>query len=130
MSRLDSFLKVNVKDSERTKDVFVSDRFEAPVTIKLLSPKELSRCQEMSVSIKGKKPYFDSNVYNMEILKTAIVEPDLKDAQLQDSYGVMNEEDLINEMFTGAEFVRLTTLINEFNSLDEGVNEKIDKAKN
>lgn len=130
MSRLSSFLKTNVKDSERTKDVYVSDRFSEPITIKLLSPKELSRCQEKAVTIRNKQPNFDSNVYSMELIKASIIEPDLKNAELQDSYGVMSEEELLNEMFTGAEFVKITTIVNEFNSLDESINDKIKEAKN
>lgn len=130
MSRLSSFLKTNVKDSERAKDVYVSDRFSEPITIKLLSPKELSRCQEKAVTIRNKQPHFDSNVYSMELIKASIIEPDLKNAELQDSYGVMSEEELLNEMFTGAEFVKITTIVNEFNSLDESINDKIKEAKN
>lgn len=130
MSRLSSFLKTNVKDSERTKGVYVSDRFSEPITIKLLSPKELSRCQEKAVTIRNKQPHFDSNVYSMELIKASIIEPDLKNAELQDSYGVMSEEELLNEMFTGAEFVKITTIVNEFNSLDESINDKIKEAKN
>ena len=49
---------------------------------------------------------------------------------MQDSYGVMDEEDLIDKMFTGAEFTRISTEINDFNSLDEDINEKIEEAKN
>lgn len=130
MGRLASFLKTNVKDSERKKDVYVSDRFSEPITIKLLSPKELSRCQEKAVTIRNKQPHFDSNVYSMELIKASIIEPDLKNAELQDSYGVMSEEELLNEMFTGAEFVKITTVVNEFNSLDESINDKIKEAKN
>lgn len=130
MGRLASFLKTNVKDSERKKDVYVSDRFSEPITIKLLSPKELSRCQEKAVTIRNKQPHFDSNVYSMELIKASIIEPDLKNAELQDSYGVMSEEELLNEMFTGAEFVKITTIVNEFNSLDESINDKIKEAKN
>lgn len=130
MGRLASFLKTNVKDSERTKDVYVSDRFSEPITIKLLSPKELSRCQEKAVTIRNKQPHFDSNVYSMELIKASIIEPDLRNAELQDSYGVMSEEELLNEMFTGAEFVKITTIVNEFNSLDESINDKIKEAKN
>lgn len=66
----------------------------------------------------------------MELIKISIIEPDLKSAELQDSYGVMNEEDLINEMFTGAEFTKISTEVNEFNSLDENINDKINEAKN
>lgn len=130
MSRLSGFLKVNVKDTERKKDVYVSDRFSEPITIKLLTPKELGRCQEKAVSIRNKQTYFDSNTYSMELIKASIIEPDLKNAELQDSYGVMSEEELLNEMFTGAEFVRITTIVNEFNSLDESINDKIKEAKN
>ena len=130
MSKLSSFLKENVKEGKRSQEVFVSDRFSEPITIKLLSPKELARCQDAAVSIKNKKPFFDTKAYNMELIKLSITDPDLKSAELQDSYGVMNEEDLINEMFTGAEFTKISTEVNEFNSLDEDINDKINEAKN
>ena len=127
---LSSFLKENVKEGQRKKEVIVSDRFSEPITIKLLSPKEIARCQDAAVSIKAKKPFFDTRAYNMELVKISIIEPDLKSAELQDSYGVMDEEDLIDKMFTGAEFTRISTEINDFNSLDEDINEKIEEAKN
>ena len=113
MSKLSSFLKENVKEGERKKEVYVSDRFSEPITIKLLSPKELARCQDAAVSIRNKKPFFDTKAYNMELIKISIIEPDL-----------------INEMFTGAEFTRISTEVNEFNSLDENINDKINEAKN
>lgn len=130
MSKLSSFLKENVKEGKRSQEVFVSDRFSEPITIKLLSPKELARCQDAAVSIKNKRTFFDTKAYNMELIKLSITDPDLKSAELQDSYGVMNEEDLINEMFTGAEFTKISTEVNKFNSLDEDINDKINEAKN
>lgn len=130
MSNLSSFLKINVTPAESEKEVYISKRFKEPFVIKLLSPGELSRMQSRATSLVGKKAAFDTDLYNREAIKYSVVVPDLKDAELQDSYGVVSEEDLINEMLTGAEYIKLVTEITEFNSLDESMDDKIKEAKN
>lgn len=130
MSRLSSFLKENVGEVESTKDVTISERFSEPCQIKLLTPKEYNKIQDMSTQIIGKKPVFSTTTYNFELVKASLVEPDLSNSDLQDSYGAMGEDDLLNIMFTGAEFNNLVLAVNEFNGITKSTEEKLEEAKN
>ena len=61
----------------------------------------------------------------------AVVEPDLHNAELQDSYGVMSAEALIVEMVDNPEeFGELATFVQEYSGIDETLQEKVDEAKN
>lgn len=130
MSRLSSFLKANVGEVESTKDVTISERFSEPCKIKLLSPKEYSKVQDSSTKIVGRKPVFSTSAYSFELIKAALVEPDLSNSELQDSYGAMGEDELINRMFTGVEFNTLLLEINTFNGLKKTDEERVEEAKN
>lgn len=130
MSRLSSFLKANVGEVESTKDVTISERFSEPCKIKLLSPKEYSKVQDSSTKIVGRKPIFSTSAYSFELIKAALVEPDLKSSELQDSYGAMGEDELIDLMFTGVEFNNLLLEINNFNGLKKTDEERVEEAKN
>jgi hypothetical protein len=61
---------------------------------------------------------------------TAVVYPDLKNAELQKSYGVMGEERLLKAMLSAGEYVQLSGKIAEINGFDNDVNELVDEAKN
>ena len=65
------------------------------------------------------------------MMVASIVEPNLNDKTLQDSYGVMTPEDLLTEMIDNpGEYNDFGKFINEYNGFNEGVNEKVEKAKN
>lgn len=73
----------------------------------------------------------DSKNYIAELIASAIVFPDLLDADLQDSYGVKTPTELLKEMVDDPEeYNKLAEFIQEFNGLDETVNEKVEQAKN
>lgn len=77
------------------------------------------------------RPKVDSKNYIAELIASAIVFPDLLDADLQDSYGVKTPTELLKEMVDDPEeYNKLAEFIQEFNGLDETVNEKVEQAKN
>ena len=60
----------------------------------------------------------------------SVVYPNLKDAELQDSYQVMNEKDLLAAMLEGGEYQRLSAKCQEVNGLRDNVNDLKMHAKN
>lgn len=140
MSNLSCFLAGNVEKRENKK-VVVSDRFKdngKPVEweIRSISADEdeaLRKACTRKVPIVGKKNQFtqefDGNAYLTKLAAKAVVYPDLNNAELQNSYGVMGAEQLIKVMLYRDEFERLTDCLVESTD-SEDVNELIEEAKN
>ena len=141
MSNLSCFLAGNVEKRENKK-VVVSNRFKdtngKPVEweIRSISAEEdeaLRKSCTKRIPVVGKRNQFtqdfDSNSYLAKLAAKAVVFPDLNNAELQNSYGVMGAEQLIKTMLYKDEFDKLTEcLVTQTDS--EDVNELIDEAKN
>lgn len=140
MGNLSCFLAGNVEKRENKK-IVVSDRFKDngnPVEweIRSISAEEdeaLRKACTRKVPIVGKKNQFtqefDGNSYLTKLAAKAVVYPDLNDAELQNSYGVMGAEQLIKVMLYRDEFERLTDCLVE-SANTEDINDLIDEAKN
>lgn len=141
MSNLSCFLAGSVEKRENKK-IVVSNRFKdtngKPVEweIRSISAEEdeaLRRSCTKRIPVVGKRNQFtqdfDSNSYLAKLAAKAVVFPDLNNAELQNSYGVMGAEQLIKTMLYKDEFDKLTEcLVSQTDS--EDVNELIDEAKN
>ena len=141
MSNLSCFLAGNV-EKRKNKKIVVSNRFKntngKPVEweIRNISAEEdeaLRRSCTKRIPVVGKRNQFtqdfDSNSYLAKLAAKAVVFPDLNNAELQNSYGVMGAEQLIKTMLYKDEFDKLTEcLVSQTDS--EDVNELIDEAKN
>ena len=141
MSNLSCFLAGNVEKRENKK-IVISNRFKddkgKPVEweIRSISAEEddvLRKACTKKVPIVGKKNQFtqdfDSNGYLTKLAAKAVVFPDLNNAELQNSYGVMGAEQLIKIMLYKDEFDYLTEHL--VNSTDtEDINELIEESKN
>ena len=104
MSGLKAFLKQNKKDNGTVK-VVASNSFIGedgkPMEweIRPLKTKEAEHIRSMTMSIgKGGKVNTDTAAFNRSVAAKCTVFPDLNDVELQDSYGVMGAEELIQEM--------------------------------
>lgn len=89
----------------------------------------------IEVQITGKpnvfRPKLNVNQYLAKMIAKSCVSPDLNNAELQDSYGVMTAEDLIREMIDDpGEYQDLCKFIQEFNGFNTTMQDKIDEAKN
>lgn len=74
---------------------------------------------------------FDNKLYTAKIIVKAVVDPDLNNAQLQDSYGVKTAEDLLYEMVDNpTEFNALFEKVVEYSGFEVTDNEKVKVAKN
>ncbi len=73
---------------------------------------------------------FDQIKYKSMLAAASVAFPNLRDAELQDSYGVKNEIDLIREMIpSSGEFAQFIEFINDYNGFDS-LQEAVDEAKN
>lgn len=76
-------------------------------------------------------PSLNSRKYLHKLLVASIALPDLLNAELQDSYGVTDEADLLYEMLDSpADYAKLCTFVQKFNGYDISMDEKIEEAKN
>lgn len=143
MSNLNRFLKENKIKKENvqyaaTKSLTDEDGKPLLWEIKALTSKETNKITEDCTTqeqIPGKPNMFRNKIDSTKLLTkmmvASIVFPNLNDKDLQDSYGVMTPEDLITEMIDNpGEFNEFGKFINEFNGFNEGLNEKVEKAKN
>ncbi len=142
MSKLSLFLKKNKKQRENVKYVATKslcDEMGNPLewTIKPLTTSESEDIRESctrEVQVKGKpnvyRNKFDDRKYIAKLIASSVVEPNLYDKELQDSYGVMTPEELIVQMIDDP---------NEYNAFVEfitnnignnNINEEIEEAKN
>jgi hypothetical protein len=72
----------------------------------------------------------DNDLYNSKLLVASIVYPDLNNKGLQENYGVMCAEDLLDRMLSAGEYTMLTAKVLEINDFDLDINEQIEEAKN
>lgn len=140
MSNLKNFLKQNKKVKGNTQYVvsnsFVDEKGN-PLswTIRAVTTRENDAIREacMQDINLGKGKYtqkLDTSKYIAKLIVAAVVEPNLNDKDLQDSYGVMGAEELIKEMVDNAgEYSNLADFVTSYSGFED-INDKIDKAKN
>ena len=76
------------------------------------------------------KPKFDVQKYLCKMACASILEPNLYDKELQDSYGVMTPEDLLKSMVDNPkEYDALVNFIDEYNG-NTSLQEKVEEVKN
>lgn len=94
----------------------------------------IRRAATRKVKVAGRSNAYtqemDANSYLSKLTATSVVFPDLKNAELQNSYGVMGEEALLKAMLTGGEFINLSSKVSEINGFDTDVNDLVEEAKN
>ena len=143
MGNLSLFLKKNKK--VRTNTFYAAtkslcDENGKPLEweIKALTTKESEDIRTectTEVPVTGKpgmvRPKVDTKAYIAKLIAACVVFPDLYNKDLQDSYGVKTPEDLLKEMVDDpVEYNALAEFIQNFNGLDESLDEKVEEAKN
>lgn len=142
MSTFSRFLKKNKLTKSNTTYAAtksLTDENGNPLlwTIKPLTTKENESIRDecmIEVPVKGKpnmfRPKLNTSKYIAKMICACIVEPNMYDKELQDSYGVMTPEDLLKEMVDDAnEYQELASFIQNFNGFN-GFDEKVEEAKN
>ena len=86
-------------------------------------------CTSINFADKGKTK-FNNTLFNKKFVCNSIVEPNLNNAELQDSYGVKKAEDLVTLMFDNAgEYYNLLGYLQEVNGF-KSFSEDAEEAKN
>lgn len=143
MGDLKRFLKANKKVKENvmyaaTQSLCGEDGKPLEWEIKQISTKEDEAIRESctkEVQVTGKpglfRPKLDTKAYLAKVACACIVEPNLNNAELQDSYGVMKPEDLLAEMIDNpGEYQDLMQFIQQLNGFNVTMQDKVDQAKN
>lgn len=104
-----------------------------PWVFKKLSVEEYETIREQCTSINfadNGKTKFNNTLFNKKIVCNSVVEPNLNNAELQDSYGVKKAEDLITKMFDSAgEYYNLLSYLLNVNGFKK-FSEDVEDAKN
>ncbi|WP_182185568.1 phage tail assembly chaperone [Pectinatus frisingensis] len=72
----------------------------------------------------------DQEKYATALICKCVVYPNLNDAGLQDSYGVVGAEEVVKKMLTPGEYTDLFMAVQQANGFQTGMDEKIKTAKN
>lgn len=142
MSNLSGFLAQNALKVENVKYV-VSKRFldengqPIPWEIRCITSTEdeaLRKACTKRVPVPGKRNQFtpetDYNLYLGKLAAKCTAYPNLDDAELQNSYGVMGADALLKTMLTPGEYADYLTKVQEVNGFEVSFEEAVDEAKN
>lgn len=139
MSSLKAFMAPSAP-LEITKEVEVSKRFKdengAPIKwqVKAISQDQddaiRKECTETVMMGKIPMKQLNSQKYSTKWAAACTVFPDLNDAELQNSYGVMGAEHLLKKMLLPGEFTTLYTAVEEVNGYEPTFSDKVEEAKN
>lgn len=133
MASLSAFLH---PEQTANKEVIVSERFKengkpVPFVIRPITQKEnealIRKCTRKN---KKGEEFFDRVAYNQALAASAVVEPDLENAELQKAYGVLGADKVLVAMLYVGEFAFLMQEVQELSGLDTDINEDIEEAKN
>lgn len=136
MSSLKAFLNpVKVENKEVViSDRFVEDGKPVPFIIRPVTQEEneeiLRRFRKTTKKGKDVQETFDQIGYSHELAATAVVFPDLNDADLQKAYGVLGGTKLLKKMLLIGEFAALAEEVRNLSGLEEDINDDIEEAKN
>jgi hypothetical protein len=140
MSDLSAFYMQN-SVVETTEDFVVSPRFKGKdgkaIPWKLRSITEAENQEIRKAATKRTKAKYgqytsetDPNEYVAKLVTATVVYPNLKDAALQETYGVKGAEALVRKMLLPGEFTKLTDQVQSLNGFDQDINELVEEVKN
>lgn len=142
MGKLQDFLLKGKLETAKEMEVVVSPRFAdetgkpLPFKVKAITEaenKEIRKgCQKVSFNKKTrqKDTETDTDLYMARLVIACTVEPNFKDAQLQNTYGVVGAETLLNTILNPGEYAELLQAIQTINGFDDDMNELVEEAKN
>nr|DAT06854.1 MAG TPA: tail assembly chaperone protein [Caudoviricetes sp.] len=143
MSQFNRFMKENkIKKSNTTYAATKSlvDENGKPLlwTIKAITTAENDIIREdctKDIPVTGKpnmfRPKLNTSKYIAKMICASVVEPNLNDKELQDSYGVMTADELLKEMVDNpGEYGDFAAFVQKFNGFEVSLEDKVEEAKN
>lgn len=121
---MSDFLKANRKDTTKEKEVYVSE-FSAPFKVRSLTETQnevLKKGATLKVRNKSGVLVDDLNVqkYQDAMLVACVVSPDLKNAELQASYGTMGSAiETLKAMLLPGSYAKISEAIMEVNGFGD-----------
>ena len=110
---------------------FVEDGKVQPFVIKPITQAENKELiKKYTEKDKKGNQVLNTVKYNSALVATAVIEPDLTNAQLQKAYGVIGAESLIENMLYAGEFLILLEEVQKLSGLDTDEGELVEEAKN
>jgi len=127
--------------AEITEEFVVSVRFKntegnpVPWKLRSITEEENQECRKAATrKVKGKNgvftPEIDPNDYMAKLMVSSVIYPDLKNSELQKSYGVLGAESLLRKMLLPGEFAALGERVQALNGFDRDMNDLVDDVKN
>ncbi len=135
MGRLQEFLMANADNAPVTAEIPISG-FPVPFTVRSITEGEnkalRKSCQKTTFDKKThqKVTETDQDLYNNRLVIACTVDPNFKDAGLQEKYGVMGAESLIDVLLKPGQFIDLLLGIQEINGFADDINDLREEAKN
>ena len=135
MSRLMDFLMEGTANESVSLEVNVKG-FPEPFVVHSISEAEnkaiRKACQTTHFDKKThqKVTETDNDQYNTRLIAACCQDPNFKDAELQEKYGVRGAEALINLILKPHQFLDLLIAVNEVNGFQDDINDLKDTAKN
>ena len=135
MSKLMDFLMEGNATDEVTMEVSVKG-FPEPFVVRSISEAEnkaiRKACQTARFDKKTHQKVVetDNDQYNARLIAACCVDPNFKDADLQEKYGVKGAEALINKLLTPHQFLDVLIAVNEVNGFQDDINDLVEDAKN
>ena len=139
---LNGFLKQNAVQAENIKFV-ASERFvdanNKPIEweIRAITSKEDEEIRKSAIKripTRGKYGHYDQEVDSSKYVGllacACTVFPNLNDASLQDSYGVMSADELLKAMLLPGEYADYIIKVQEICGFDKSMQDLVDEAKN
>lgn len=143
MSQFTRFMKANKIKKENTTYAATKslvDENGNPLlwTIKPLSTRENEAIRDecmIDVPVKGKpnmfRPKLNTSKYLARMLCACIVEPNMFNKELQDSYDVSTPEDLLQAMIDDpGEYQDFAAFVQNYNGFNTTLEDKVEEAKN
>ena len=142
MGKLQDFLLNNKPQAAGEIEVVVSKRFldkdGAPIPFKIRAISEAENkkirnsCQRTTINKKThqKETETDTNAYMNKIVIESTVDPNFKDASLQEKMGVMGAEALLDTLLLPGEYAELLAAVQEVNGFNDDFDDLRAEAKN
>ncbi|MBQ6092990.1 MAG: phage portal protein [Clostridia bacterium] len=130
---MSAFLEATVEEVPN-KEVVISKRFKdkngdpIPFEIKPIPTSKIRKLRKSAMRYINGKVNVDIDVLNQMMVIESLVYPDLKNEDLQQKFGVMGEEALLDAMLLPGEFDDLTTQVTELCGYNGA--ELVEEAKN
>ena len=89
-------------------------------------------CQKLTFDKKTRQKTTDTDtdLYNARLVVACCVDPNFKDAALQERFKVRGAEDLIGVLLNPGQYTDLLLAVQEINGFDDDINDLKDEAKN